>query len=113
MSVMDKYIRAINKNWSDKMRETDDGNPEDPIRIQIMIDSIHMVRVAVALMHPIAPKGTEMVREYLRFDESFWSWDHIFEECYFFMEDPKTHKLKFLEPRVDFFEKHPTQIKDV
>ena len=111
MSVMDKFIRSINKIWSEKMREADDEDREDPVRLQTLIDTFHMVRVACVLMHPIAPGGTEMVREYLMFDESFWSWEHIFGNCYFFMKDPHNHKLKFLEPRVDFFEKHPSQIK--
>ena len=111
MSVMDKFIRSINKNWAEKMREVNDENNDDPVRSQILIDTFHMVRVASALMHPIAPKGTEMVRDYLGFDESFWSWEHIFEDCYFFMSDPQSHKLKFLEPRVDFFEKHSSQVK--
>lgn len=111
MSVMDKFIRSINKNWAEKMREVNDENNDEPVRSQILIDTFHMVRVASALMHPIAPKGTEMVRDYLGFDESFWSWEHIFEDCYFFMSDPQSHKLKFLEPRVDFFEKHSSQIK--
>lgn len=111
MSVLDKFIRSINKYWSVKMKETDDQNPDDPVRMQLLVDTFHMVRVATVLMHPIAPKGTEMVREYLRFDESFWSWKHIFEDCYFFMRERDTHTLKRLEPRVDFFEKHPSQIK--
>jgi methionyl-tRNA synthetase len=69
-----------------------------------------MVRTATILAHPIAPKGTEMVREYLKLDDSFWNWDHIFDTVYDFMADPSNHKLKFLEPRIDFFIKHPSQI---
>ena len=111
MSVMDKFIRSINKIWAEKMREVDNENHDDPVRLQTLIDTFYMVRVASVLMHPIAPRGTEMVREYLGFDESFWSWDHIFEDCYFFMSDSRSHKLKFLEPRVDFFEKHSSQIR--
>jgi methionyl-tRNA synthetase len=62
-------------------------------------------------MHPITPEGTEMIFEYLNLDENFWNWERIFEPVYFFMDNPVEHKLKFLEPRVDFFKKHPSQIK--
>jgi methionyl-tRNA synthetase len=44
--------------------------------------------------------------------EELWSWDGIFKTLYDFMEDPLTHKLKFLEPRVDFFKKHPSQLEN-
>ena len=53
--------------------------------------------------------------EYLNLDvepDEFWSWDRIFDPLYSFMKNPKDHKHKFLEPRVDFFKKHPSQIKD-
>ena len=55
----------------------------------------------------MAPKGTEMLLEYLQMDESFWSWEKIFEPLSAFAAEG--HKLKFLEPRVDFFTRHPSQ----
>jgi methionyl-tRNA synthetase len=58
-------------------------------------------------MHPIAPEGTEMIRDFMNMEESFWNWDKIFEPVYSFMQPG--HKLKFLEARVDFFKKHPSQ----
>ncbi len=61
------------------------------------------------MMHPIAPLGCGMLLEYLGFDESFWDWSRIFDTVYDFMPDKENHKLKFLEPRVDFFAKHPSQ----
>jgi methionyl-tRNA synthetase len=69
-----------------------------------------MIRTAAVLMHPIAPRGTEMIAEYLNFNEKFWSWDYIFENIYFFMDNPKKYELKRLEPKVDFFKKHESQI---
>jgi methionyl-tRNA synthetase len=70
-----------------------------------------MVRTAAVMVHPIAPKGTEMIREYLNLKDTFWNWEYVFQAIYDFMEDPSNHKLKFLEPRVDFFEKHMSQIE--
>lgn len=109
MSLMDTYIRNINKFWSRNIKEADDKNDDD-LRMQVLADSFHMIRTATILMHPIAPVGTEMILEYLCLGEEFWSWDKIFEPVYYFMDNPPEHKLKFLEPRVDFFKKHPSQI---
>ena len=69
-------------------------------------------RTAAVLLHPMAPGGTEMILEYLRLpgcEKSFWSWDRIFDTLSDFTGG-KDHKLKFLEPRVDFFTKHPSQL---
>ena len=109
MNLMDTYIRNINKFWSKNIKEAEDNNDDD-LRMQVLADAFHMVRTAAVLMHPIAPEGTEMIREYLRLGEEFWSWERIFEPVYSFMENPEEHRLKFLEPRVDFFKKHPSQI---
>lgn len=110
MNLMDTYIRNINKYWAKNIRQAED-NKDENLRFQVLVDAFHMVRTATVLMHPIAPEGTEMILEYLNLDESFWDWERIFEPIYSFMENPENHKLKFLEPRVDFFKKHPSQIK--
>jgi methionyl-tRNA synthetase len=51
-----------------------------------------------------------MILDYLNLDDNFWSWDNIFKPIYYFMKAPNDHKLKFLEPRMDFFKKHPSQL---
>ncbi len=112
-NVMDTYIRGINKYWSKQMPTSDEITDElTAVRKQVLVDCFHMIRTAAVLMHPIAPVGTEMIREYLNVGEKFWSWDYIFEPIYYFMDNPETHELKFLEPRVDFFKKHESQIKN-
>jgi methionyl-tRNA synthetase len=109
MNLMDTYIRKINKFWSRNIKEADNRNDDD-LRMRVLADAFHMIRTAAVLMHPIAPEGTEMILDYLRLGEEFWSWNRIFEPAYSFMDKPQEHKLKFLEPRVDFFKKHPSQI---
>ena len=104
------YIREINQRWSRVGPYRDTCDPE--VRRQTLIDAFHMVRVAAVLVHSIAPEGTEKIRAYLRLGEAFWSWERIFEPLYAFMENPAEHRLAFLEPRVDFFEKHPSQVRD-
>jgi methionyl-tRNA synthetase len=110
MNLMDTYLRNINKYWSKNIREADEADDNNG-RLQVLVDAFHMVRTATVLMHPIAPKGTEMILEYLNINNEFWDWNRIFDSIYTFMDKPLEHKLKFLEPRVDFFEKHESQIK--
>ena len=109
MGVAGDLIRDINRRWSQTQPYYDDCDAA--VRRQALIDAFHMVRVATVLMHPIAPEGTERIREYLRLGEDFWGWDRIFEPLRAFMADPADHRLKFLEPRVDLFEKHPSQVQ--
>lgn len=109
MNLMDSYIRGINKYASRLMREADISN-DDSIRKDALINMFHMLRTAVTLLHPIAPKGTDLVREYLNIDKDIWSWNYIFEPIYFFYNNPNEYKLKYLEPRTDFFKKHQSQL---
>lgn len=107
--VMDDYIRFLNKLWVNNAKQADKEDDQE-LRRQTLVDCFHGVRVAATLLHSIAPKGCEMVREYLGVSEELWNWDHIFEPLSYFL--PENHALKFLEPRVDFFEKHPSQFAE-
>lgn len=102
--LLNVYLREANKDWSRRAKS------EDPAEIrQLLLDMFHIVRVAATLFHPIVPEGCEMIRAYLNVDERIWNWQYIFEPLRFFM--PPGHKLRFLEPRVDFFQKHPAQLE--
>ncbi|MCL2351028.1 MAG: class I tRNA ligase family protein [Firmicutes bacterium] len=107
IDLIDVYLREANKSWAEKSKEAESAN-DGELRAQILADTFHVVRVAATLLHPFAPNGTEMVREYLRFDERLWDWAYINEPLRFFMDG--AHFFKFLEPRVDFFAKHPSQL---
>lgn len=111
--VLDSYIRKASKYMAKAKKYADDaekaGSPDAyALRREYLINTFHMIKTAAVLLHPLAPRGTQMVLEYLGFDESFWSWDNIFltmhELC-----GAETRKLKFLEPKVDFFKRHPSQ----
>jgi methionyl-tRNA synthetase len=108
--VLDTYIRNMNKYWVNNIRIAD-TNDDDELRSQILIDVLHAVRTITSLLHPIAPFGCEMVREYLGVGEELWSWEHIFEPLDRFLIDKDQHRLKFLEARVDFFQKHESQFE--
>ena len=112
IDLMDVYLREANKTWVAQTKAADaldkEGGDTKAMRAQTLIDAFHAVRVAATLLHPFAPEGTERVAEYLRTSEDLWNWEHIRQPLRFFMKD--SHEFKFLEPRVDFFFKHPSQL---
>ncbi len=101
------YIRDINKLWTEQKPYADDC-PEEQ-RGQALVDAFHMVRVSVALLHPVAPTGTEKVREQLGFGPEFWDWKTIFEPLIYFYPKPD-HQFAHLPQRFDFFDKTEFQI---
>lgn len=101
--LLNIYLRDANKDWSARSKATEPADID-----QLLLDTFHIVRVAATLIHPIAPTGCEMIREYLNVDEKIWDWRYIFETLDFFVSPGHTFKL--LEPRVDFFSKHPSQL---
>jgi methionyl-tRNA synthetase len=103
--LLNVYLRDASKDWATRSRSEDVGEIK-----QLLADSFHVVRTAAALFHPITPAGCETIREYLRVDERLWDWEHIFKPLSFFAGPG--HLLKNLEPRVDFFKKHPSQLAD-
>lgn len=109
--VLDTYIRNMNKHWVNNMKLAEVSN-DNILRKQILIDAFHAVRTAVTLIHPIAPDSSELIKEYLSVNEELWNWDFIFEPIYKFIEDPYTHKIKYIESRFDFFKRHESQINN-
>jgi len=108
IDLLDVYLRDANKAWSAKIKTADAENDE-ALRAQTLVDAFHVVQVAATLLHPFAPEGTERVRDFLNVDERLWDWSYIQEPLSFFIDEG--HAFKFLEPRVDFFYKHPSQLK--
>lgn len=102
--LLNIYLRDANKEWSVRSRSEKSEDIE-----QLLVDMFHVLRVAVTLFHPIVPGGCEMLREYLNIDERIWDWQFVFEPLLFFINEG--HCFKFLEPRVDFFKKHESQLK--
>ncbi len=110
--VLDDFIRVVNKHWVNNVKKADTmGDTE--LRKQIVIDCFYACKVMAVLVHPIAPEGCEMFREYLNIGEMLWDWEHILEPISFYVEDINDHEVKVLEPRVDFFKKHESQITDL
>lgn len=107
--VLDSYIRKASKYMS-KAKNEADKSEDDAVRRQYIIDTFHMIKTAAVLLHPLAPQGTEMLRDYMNLGEELWNWDNIFSTLSDLCSG-EDHKLKFLEPKVDFFTRHPSQFK--
>lgn len=116
MSLMDEFIRYANKYWSSNIKVAQQKE-DDELRRQVLIDSFFLLRVATLLMHPIVPRGTEKICDYLNFEfEDFFSWNYDFDSmeelCNAIELDEKRHRVRDLPPRTDFFKFHPSQIKE-
>lgn len=105
--VLDSYIR----NGSKYMSKNVTADAEDKEKLsQALANLFYMIRIAGVLLHPLAPFGTEKLREYLQVDEKIWSWETILEPLTYFTGE--NHKLKFLPPRTDFFTRHESQFEN-
>ena len=109
--VLDDYIREVNKHWVNGAREAD-KNGDTELRKQRVADCFYACKVMAVLLHPIAPDGCEMFREYMNMDKSLWNWDKILEPISAYVGELSEHELKYLLPRVDFFKKHESQFSN-
>ncbi|MCM1577400.1 MAG: class I tRNA ligase family protein [Ruminococcus sp.] len=112
--VLDSFIRKASKYMAkakgdaDKAEKNGEENA-DALRREYLVNTFHMIKTAMVLLHPLSPKGSENLREYLGFGEEVWDWSRIFDTPDKFVTEG--HKLKFLEQRQDFFVRHPSQFR--
>ncbi|MDR1755309.1 MAG: class I tRNA ligase family protein [Eubacterium sp.] len=105
--VLDSLIRYGSKYMSREKAAADKAD-DLALRRKWLIDVFHIIKTAVVLLHPLAPSGTEMVREYLCLDEKLWDWESIFDGFDKIL-NASEHGLKFLPPKTDFFKRHDSQ----
>jgi len=108
IDLIDVYLRDASRVWALNSKEAE-STDDNGLRAKTLSDTFHVVRIAATLLHPIAPWGTQKVRDYLNIDERLWDWAYIDKPLSFFTD--AGHSFKFLEPRVDFFAKHESQLK--
>ncbi|MGL5764883.1 MAG: class I tRNA ligase family protein [Sarcina sp.] len=96
--VLDEYIRGVNKHWVNNSKNEEDME-------QVVADCFYACKIIAILIHPIAPEGCEMFKDYLNIDDELWNWEKIYEPLNVYFADEKNHTFKFLEPKVDFFKK--------
>jgi methionyl-tRNA synthetase len=109
------YIRGASKYANAHCTPPKDGVATD----RQLADYFFLVRICAMLVHPIAPAGAEMIAGYLGFDpRELFAWektvtdDGIVDIAEFCTDEERRagrHALVTLLPRVDFFEKHPSQ----
>ena len=107
--VLDDFIRQVNKHWVNNVKVADSTGDVE-FRKQLIVDCFYACKVMAVLIHPIAPEGCEMFGEYLNLGEELWDWNTILEPISAYVTDVEAHELKYLEPRVDFFKKHESQL---
>ena len=113
LGVCDAYLRAANKRWSDaskaaKAAQKEDAAGGDALMAQALRDAFLELRVATVLMHPIVPRGCELICEHFAMPaETFFSWEHILDTTDELVralgEEPGAHAVEALPPRFDFF----------
>lgn len=121
MQLADEFIRYANKNWATRIKEVADkeehsSEEASALRRQVLVDSYYLLWICTLIMHPITPKGCELICEHMNFDKSeFFSWDRNFDNCYELCSPEEaiasSHKVFELPARFDFFSKHPSQFK--
>lgn len=106
--VLDSFIRRMSKYMARSKSEADKTD-DNELRRAFLINTFAMIKTAAVLLHPIAPSGTEMIRDYLNAGEELWDWNRIFDTPADLFPGETSHEIKFLQPRVDFFKRHPSQ----
>ena len=106
MYELDSFLRNINKYWT-KNFVAENKEAE----AKCVANCLHYAKVAMVLLHSVAPKGCENLAEYLNVDNSIFDFDKVNESIYNWFENKENHKPKFIEPKFDFFKKHPSQFE--
>ena len=108
MYELDSFLRNINKYWTKNFVQ-DDKEKE----AKCIINTLHYAKVAMVMLHSVAPKSIENLADYLCVSREVFTWDRVNEPIYNFVENKENYKPKFIEARFDFFKKHPSQFESV
>ena len=74
---LDSFLRNINKYWT-KNFTADDIEAEK----KCIANTLHYAKVAMVMLHSVAPKGTENVAKLLKVDESIFDYNRVNEPIY-------------------------------
>lgn len=105
MYELDSFLRNINKYWTKNFVQ-DDKEKE----AKCIINTLHYAKVAMVMLHAVAPSGIENLADYFGVSHDIFVWDRANEPIYNFINDKENHKPKFIEAKFDFFKKHPSQL---
>lgn len=108
-NTLDVFIRNINKYWVKEINGADNEK-----LASITANTMQMIFVANTLLHPVAPKGTENVADYLGLNKDIcFDWNYIFETYDKVLDKAKGRKIKTLKEREDFFKRHQSQLDEL
>ena len=106
MYELDSFLRNINKYWTKNF----DANDKER-EAKTIINSLHYIKVAMVMLHSVAPKSIENLARMLKVSDDVFTWDRVNEPIYNFIEDKENYKPEFIEAKFDFFKKHPSQFQ--
>ncbi len=103
---LDSFLRNINKYWTKNFNADDKVQEKDCI-----INTLHYAKVAMVMLHSVAPASCENVAKYLKLNSSVFNYDDANKPIYEYVQDKNNYKPMFIEPKFDFFKKHPSQFE--
>jgi len=107
MYELDSFLRNINKYWT-KNFDANDREKE----ARTIINTLHYIKVAMVMLHSVAPSSIEKLAKMLKLSDDVFTWDRINEPIYNFISDRENYKPEFIEAKFDFFKKHPSQFQN-
>ena len=109
-NTLDVFIRNINKFWVKEIATADTNEK----KANLIVNALQMAITACALLHPIVPKGSENVADYIGLDKQVcFDWKNIFNDFFDILDKTQHRKLKFLKEREDFFKKSDYQLAEL
>lgn len=109
-NALDVFIRNINKYW---VKEINNCVTEEKLG-HLTANTMQMIFVANALLHPIAPSGTENVADYIGFNKDLcFNWENIFGKYESVLDKSRGGTIKELKPKEDFFKRHQSQLDEL
>ena len=107
INLMDVYFRNANKVWAKQMTDATKTGDTDAIK-QTLIDTLFIIKSGIMMLYAITPSGCELVAEKLNLKAEVFNWENLSKPIYDFCKN-KDLKIAELEPKFDFFKKHPSQ----
>ena len=105
---LDSFLRNINKYWTKNFMSEDKESEK-----KCIINTLHYAKVAMVMLHSVAPRGTENLAKLLKVDSSIFDYNRVNETIYNWFENKENHIPEFIEAKFDFFKKHPSQFETV
>lgn len=109
-NALDVFVRNINKYW---VKEINNANDTQALA-NLTANTLQMIFVANTLLHPIAPKGSENVADYIGLDKNkCFDWNNIFKTIYDVLDESRNGQMTFLKEKEDFFKRHQSQLDEL